>query len=342
MATEFYKSFAFEAARQLGQMPKKYASPCIHGHSFLLNVRQWSEIEDESVVFSHMDSSFSPLIHQMNYGFLNQKLGMKEPSNFQILQWISLQKPEASIKNWTLQSIAGQECRLQSSGLKTMMWSTTLHAAHFLPHVPLGHKCKNLHGHNFHINLHWNVDSDWEALEAESMTFIVQPFFASLNHRLLNEISGLENPTSEIFCAWIWQQLMPLIPSLTEITVYETRTAGCTYGGNLWRGFKTFELDSAWSQKGVLHGYSYTITLFFTSQLDPYLGWTIDYGDIKNRFQECFKTLDHRYLNEVLQTETPSLKAMARFIEARLTPVLPELSGISIDFMPQTGIFYEC
>jgi 6-pyruvoyltetrahydropterin/6-carboxytetrahydropterin synthase len=59
----------------------------------------------------------------------------------------------------------------------------------------------------------------------------VQPVCFRLDHRLLNEVDGLENPTSEILTSWFWSQLIPQLPSLSAISISETADSVCTYYG---------------------------------------------------------------------------------------------------------------
>ncbi|MGH8544176.1 MAG: 6-carboxytetrahydropterin synthase QueD [Gammaproteobacteria bacterium] len=110
----------------------------------------------------------------------------------------------------------------------------SIEAAHLLPHVPEGHKCRRLHGHSFRIAIH--VRGALEAKSGWVMDFAdvgekFQPLFETLDHHWLNEIEGLENPTSENLARWIWQRLKPGLSQLTKVVVRETCTAGCVYQG---------------------------------------------------------------------------------------------------------------
>ncbi|TAL85663.1 MAG: 6-carboxytetrahydropterin synthase QueD [Rhodanobacter sp.] len=110
----------------------------------------------------------------------------------------------------------------------------TLEAAHRLPHVPAGHKCSRLHGHSFRIELHVEgpVDphSGW-IMDFTDIKAVFQPFYDQLDHHYLNDIPGLENPTSEHLAMWLWDQLKPVLPLLAEVVVHETCTSGCRYQG---------------------------------------------------------------------------------------------------------------
>ena len=107
-------------------------------------------------------------------------------------------------------------------------------AAHFLPRVPDGHKCRRVHGHSFRgeVAVRGPVDpaAGW-VMDFADLKRAVEPVTAQLDHYLLNEIEGLENPTSEIVAIWIWQRLAPSLPLLYRVTIEETCTSRCHYYG---------------------------------------------------------------------------------------------------------------
>lgn len=110
----------------------------------------------------------------------------------------------------------------------------TFEAAHRLPNLPVDHKCSRLHGHSFRVTVH--VEGPLLAHEGWVMDFadlkrVFQPVYDRLDHHYLNDIPGLENPTSEVLAQWIWDQLSPSLPGLTQIMVRETCTSGCVYRG---------------------------------------------------------------------------------------------------------------
>lgn len=107
-------------------------------------------------------------------------------------------------------------------------------AAHRLPNVPAGHKCARLHGHSFLVRV--TVDgpvgehTGW-VMDFADLKVAFAPLHDRLDHRYLNEIAGLENPTSEVLARWIWRELRATLPALAEIEVRETCTTGCIYRG---------------------------------------------------------------------------------------------------------------
>lgn len=107
-------------------------------------------------------------------------------------------------------------------------------AAHRLPHVPAGHKCARLHGHSFRVEVHVSgpvgEQTGW-VMDFADLKTAFQPILDRLDHYYLNEIEGLENPTSENLARWIWQCLKPGLPLLTRLVVHETCTSGCAYQG---------------------------------------------------------------------------------------------------------------
>ncbi len=109
-----------------------------------------------------------------------------------------------------------------------------LESAHWLPHVPEGHKCGRLHGHSFKVVITVSGEPDDHSgwiIDFGDIKSIFQPLYDQLDHSCLNHIEGLDNPTSEVLSQWIWKQLKPKLPLLSQIEVCETCTSGCVYRG---------------------------------------------------------------------------------------------------------------
>ena len=107
-------------------------------------------------------------------------------------------------------------------------------AAHRLPNTPEGHKCRRLHGHSFRVEVHLKgkveAETGWVRDFADISTAF-EPLHKLLDHQFLNEVEGLQNPTSENVARWIWRRLKTPLPELSSIVVRETCTSGCVYSG---------------------------------------------------------------------------------------------------------------
>lgn len=112
----------------------------------------------------------------------------------------------------------------------------TFDSAHFLPNVPEGHKCKNIHGHTYHLTIYINDQLDlnlnW-VMDFAAINKAVEPIIKSIDHKLMNEIPGLENPTCEQIAIWLWDQIKLQIPQLVKIVLNETPTSGVIYTGKV-------------------------------------------------------------------------------------------------------------
>lgn len=110
----------------------------------------------------------------------------------------------------------------------------TFEAAHRLPNVPEGHKCARLHGHSYQAAVHVSgpvgQTTGW-VQDFGDIKAAFKPLEDQLDHHYLNDVPGLENPTSEVLAKWIWDRLVPELPNLREVRVRETCTSGCIYRG---------------------------------------------------------------------------------------------------------------
>ncbi len=109
-----------------------------------------------------------------------------------------------------------------------------IEAAHMLPNVPPDHPCARVHGHSFLIEL-WvsgfvGGRSGW-VIDFAEIGAVFNPLRDQLDHRLLNEIEGLSNPTSENLAIWIWDRVAGGLRGLSKVVVRETSTSGCVYRG---------------------------------------------------------------------------------------------------------------
>ena len=110
----------------------------------------------------------------------------------------------------------------------------TIEAARSLPNLPDGHPCKNIHGHSFKITITvtGNVDNKTGfVMDFGDIDETFNPLLSKLDHSYLNDIEGLENPSSENVCQWIWERFAPSLPGLSKIDIKETESTGCIYKG---------------------------------------------------------------------------------------------------------------
>ncbi|CAM4090847.1 6-carboxy-5,6,7,8-tetrahydropterin synthase [Mycobacterium basiliense] len=110
----------------------------------------------------------------------------------------------------------------------------TFEAAHRLPNVPDGHKCGRLHGHSYRARIYVEGPLDPRAgwiIDFGNIKDACKPVIERLDHYYLNEIAGLENPTSEHLTVWLWRELAGLLPMMSAVSVSETCTSGCMYRG---------------------------------------------------------------------------------------------------------------
>ncbi len=110
----------------------------------------------------------------------------------------------------------------------------TFEAAHSLPNVPTTHKCARLHGHSFRVDIYVlgvvDETTGW-VMDFADIKRAFQPLHEQLDHRHLNDVEGLKNPTSENLARWIWTRLRPSLPTLNQVIVHETCSTGSVYRG---------------------------------------------------------------------------------------------------------------
>ena len=145
------------------------------------------------------------------------------------------------MRNFAIQNIVEGDARhfgidfiVATLRLMTIYKEFTFDSAHFLPNVPEGHKCKNIHGHTYSLTVFVDGKIDpklgW-VIDYGDLKAIVNPVIDRVDHQMLNNIAGLENPTSELFAVWLWNEIKPMLPSLTKIELRETPTSGVIYQG---------------------------------------------------------------------------------------------------------------
>ena len=110
----------------------------------------------------------------------------------------------------------------------------TFDSAHFLPNVPEGHKCSNMHGHTYRLKLFIEGELDTalgSIMDFSELKLHVSKILNIIDHKTLNDIPGLQNPTCELLAIWLWHNIKAVVPVLKKIELYETPNAGVTYSG---------------------------------------------------------------------------------------------------------------
>lgn len=107
-------------------------------------------------------------------------------------------------------------------------------SAHFLPNVPADHKCRQMHGHTYKLIVFVSGSADnaegW-IMDFAELKKEITPIIDIIDHKVLNEIKGLENPTCENIAKWLWVKIKEKIPALIRIELHETPTTGVIYSG---------------------------------------------------------------------------------------------------------------
>ena len=110
----------------------------------------------------------------------------------------------------------------------------TFDSAHFLSRVPEGHKCREIHGHTYKLTVFFEGNLDeklgW-VMDFADAKRAIQPVIELVDHKLLNNVAGLNNPTCELLAVWLWDKIKPVLPLLKKIELYETPTSGVIYEG---------------------------------------------------------------------------------------------------------------
>lgn len=117
----------------------------------------------------------------------------------------------------------------------TLYREFTVEAGRYLPRLDQGHPCARMHGHTFVIQVHITgtpgEESGW-LMDFAELDNRIQNVRQALDHKVLNEIEGLENPTTELLAQWIWNHLVEELPGLSRIVIQENPHSGCIYTGN--------------------------------------------------------------------------------------------------------------
>jgi 6-pyruvoyltetrahydropterin/6-carboxytetrahydropterin synthase len=334
-------SAPFEAACRIHVLPEGHRSRRLHGHSFLAKVRcalpaGWAAFPGGEV--PQLRERLAAQVARLDYRLLNEVV--HEPTDENLARWIREQLDVPGIEQVGIQSTMHEGADLDAAGHAHVWRRYAFQSAHRLPHVRPGHKCGRMHGHGFEAIVHADQDigSDDLAIDYDRLDALWAPLQAELDQACLNDLPGLDNPTSELLSSWLWRRLAPALPALSWITVYETGSSGAHYDGSRYRIWKEFSLDSALrlerapagSPMRRIHGHTYVLRLHLSAPLDRVMGWAMDFGDVKELFTPLFDMLDHRPLHEIPDLADCDTATLARWILDKSRAVLPALDRVDL------------
>lgn len=329
----FTASAGFESARRLPDAPEGHRARRVHGHSFVATLRAalpqgWGGFPGGEA--GALGEKLAACTGPLDYRLLNDSV--ENPTDENLTRWIRERVGVPGIEQVGIRSTRGGGADLDRGGRAHAWRRYAFEAAHRLPRVPHGHKCGNMHGHSYEVVVHA------ARTDAARLDECWAPLRAQLHHACLNDIQGLENPTSELIASWIWRRLESGLPGLSWVTVYETATCGAHYDGRRYGIWKEISLDSAirlrrapdGDRRRGVHGHTYALRLHVGAPLDELMGWTMDYGDVKEIFTPIFLRLDHRPLHEIEGLEDNGVAAVGGWIRDQARPLLPALGRVDL------------
>jgi 6-pyruvoyltetrahydropterin/6-carboxytetrahydropterin synthase len=223
MKVELRKSFTFEAAHS---HPGEGEPACrVHGHSFFVDAWIGGEVCPERgwlTDFAEIKKAIKPVIDALDHRYLNDLEGLHDPRVEHLAAWIE----SRVTKILPYQVRIGVVCRevstprIDRDGEK---WVLRFEAAHFLPKTPEGHKCRRLHGHSYRLEI--------ETLDSEKAPGALEALFQEVDHRNLNDLAWLPNPTAELMCREFWNRLVEAGVQPKTLSLSETCESGCLYRG---------------------------------------------------------------------------------------------------------------
>lgn len=342
-------SSGFEAARSLPGLAAGHRLGRLHGHHFEAQLRAelpagWAPFAGAEV--SHLRELVQAQTQAWDYRHLNESQAL--PSDLGLAQALGQQlKDLPGQRQLSLRSTAGTGVDLRSDGRPQVWRRYAFQSAHQLPQVPPGHKCGRLHGHGFEVILHAELaEGASDVALGDTLDALWTPWARQLDHAYLNDLPGLDNPTSEILSSWLFERLKVQCPVLCGVTVFETGSSASHFDGQHYRIWKEFTLDSAVQLRQApegsplrrVHGHTYTLRLHLSAPLDQVQGWVVDFGDVKELFSPLFKSLDHHPLHLMPELGEADGASVAQWTLRRAREVLPQLDRVDLYETPGCGV----
>jgi len=342
-------SASLESARSIVTFPDGHPCHNVHGHSFQVTAltevsREWPSFPGGEIL--SLRNALEETVAPLNYSYLNQVL--EHPTDENLAFWIQEHSHLPQVSRISIRSTRLQGVDLDWHGGRHIWRRYRFQAAHQLPYVPPGHKCGRMHGHRFEVVVYATQSQDFHqsSITYDYIDRIWAPIQSELDYQCLNSIAGLSNPTSELISSWLWFRLKQSLPELSSVTVFETDSCGANFDGSTYRIWKDFTLDSAVQVHSAppnhclarLHGHTFLLRLQLLAPLDQVMGWTIDFGDVKAKFDPIFKQLDHHPLHEIAGISSSDTASLAQWIYQMAKPLLPQLVQVGLFENEECGI----
>ena len=331
----------FESARQLTQSPPGHPTARWHGHSFGVQVAAGPDGSWDA-----LQSALTDQANTLDHQNLNALLGQSADDGA-LLQWFAQNLRRLNPVWIELNTAPGCWAKLNCNPRQslTVTQGHAFEAAHQLPNVPPGHKCGRMHGHGFSVRIASSLAlEDSPVAVRDRIDQAWRPLAEQLHWSCLNDIDGLENPTSEHLAVWLWTRLGSL-PGLESVAVNETPTAGCWFDGERMRIWKEQTLDCAVrltdttpdDPRRTVHGHTFNVRLHLSGPIDETLGWVHDFGDVKQAFKPIFERLDHHPLYTIEGLEHADSMTLAHWIHSQTESMLPGLCGVDVEHTTHAG-----
>jgi len=231
MEVQLLKTFSFEAAHR--HPGDSGPGGRIHGHSFKVETLLKGPVDPESgwvVDFAVIKREVKPVLDLIDHRYLNDIAGLEVPSPEKVSDWIASRLRarldfDLEVRVDCRETTSAEIERLRPSrpGSLPERWVLRFEAAHSLPKTPPGHKCRRLHGHSYRLEV--------EATEPAPVPKALERLFELLDHRCLNDVEGLENPTAEIMAGFFGDRLSREGVEPASVFVSETCESGCFFFG---------------------------------------------------------------------------------------------------------------
>jgi 6-pyruvoyltetrahydropterin/6-carboxytetrahydropterin synthase len=229
MKAELLREFNFEAAHLNRSAPAGAVNARLHGHSYRVVTRIVGAVDERLgwvTDFAEIKRNCKPIIDCLDHRLLNDIKGMTDTSRGDVERWLRQrlrqEQPGFNGCEVSIFGDVGWAPVVRSAGRMERI-AFGFAAAHFLPMLPPDHKCRRMHGHSFQIEV--------AGPDSAGLIGIIERLYPQLDHRVLNEVDGLENPTSEILARWLWESITESGGAIGEIEVKETCTTCCRYQG---------------------------------------------------------------------------------------------------------------